>query len=435
MLNTVYQLPLKLVNSCFMKKILIPLLFIVTILKNEAQSSVFVVVDSLLIKGNYQKALQLLENEKDKNTLVLEKTADIYQTIGNYNKAITTYSEALEIEEKSQLKIKLANVFSTLGYKNNAINLYEDVFKKDSSNLLVAYSLGKLYLKEMQPKSASELFRYLKTQDTLNPNYPYQLGKALALQRKKMQMGQSYLDAFNIDTLHLNSIYEVAKFFKTINVRDSSRLFIEKGLQIDSTNINFLQLKANDQYFSKEFKETIETLNKLEALKFKSVSTYEMYGMSYFNLEQIDSAEVYFKKALKLDRQNPKILYRMATLAYQKKDFKIAELYAFQAIMYSKPELDKEYMLLGIIAKEQKDYKKAVRFFDEAVKNNYNNEDALFELAFASDKYYEDEKIALKHYEKFIERFKNKNPELTKYANGRIKEIRKKYFIEGVIVE
>lgn len=49
-----------------MKKILIPLLFIVAILKTEAQSSVFVVVDSLLIKGNYQKALQLLENEKDK---------------------------------------------------------------------------------------------------------------------------------------------------------------------------------------------------------------------------------------------------------------------------------------------------------------------------------------------------------------------------------
>ncbi|UMB55417.1 hypothetical protein MKD41_08070 [Lutibacter sp. A64] len=418
-----------------MKKILIPLLFIVAILKTEAQSSVFVVVDSLLIKGNYQKALKLLENEKDKNTRVLEKTADIYQTIGNYNKAITTYSEALEIEEKNQLKIKLANVFSTLGYKNKAINLYEDVFKKDSSNLLVAYSLGKLYLKEMKPKRASELFRYLKTQDTLNPNYPYQLGKALALQRKKMQMGQSYLDAFNIDTLHLNSIYEVAKFFKTINVRDSSRLFIEKGLQIDSTNINFLQLKANDQYFSKEFEETIETLNKLEALNYKSVNTYEMFGMSYFNLKQIDSAEVYFKKALKLDRMNPKILYRMATLAYQKKDFKMAELYIFQAIMYSKPELDKEYMLLGIIAKEQKDYKKAVRFFDEAVKNNYNNEDALFELAFASDMYYEDKKIALKHYEKFIERFKSKNPELTKYANGRIKEIRKKYFIEGVIVE
>lgn len=420
-----------------MKKIIIPLLLILAVIKTEAQSSVFAVVDSLLQVGKYQKALQLLETENNQNAIIYEKTGDIYQTIGNYNKAIANYSKAIEIEPKSNPKIKLANVYATLGYKQKAIDLYEAVFKKDSSNLLVAYSLGKLYLKEMKPKSAAKIFRYLNIQDTLNPNYPYQLGKALALQgRKKMlSMGQSYIDAYTIDTLHLNSIYEVAKFFKTINVRDTSRIFIEKGLKIDSTNINFLQLKANDQYFGKEFEEAIVTLRKLEELKFKSINTYEMYGMSYFNLEQIDSAEVYFKKALKLDRQNPKILYRLGTIEYQKDNFKPAELYTLQAIMYSKPDLDKEYMLLGIIAKDELDFKRAVTYFEEAVKNNRNNVDALFQLAFTADSYYEDKKIALNYYERFIDRFESKSPKLTKYASDRIKEIRKQYFIEGEIVD
>ena len=418
-----------------MKKILIPLLFLVAVLKTEAQSSVFTVVDSLLIKGNYQKALILLEETKDKNPLVLEKTADIYQTIGNYNKAISFYSKALEIEPKSQLKLKLANVFATIGYKDKAIDLYEDVFKKDSSNLLVAHNLGKLYLRELKPKSAEQLFRYLKNQDTLNPNYPYQLGKALGLQRKKLQMGQSYIDAFTIDTLHLNSIYEVAKFFKTINVRDTSRIFIEKGLKIDSTNINFLQLKANDQYFEKEFEEALVTLKMLETLKFRSINTYEMFGMSYFNLEKIDSAEIYFKKALKMDSKNPKILYRLATLEYQRENFKIARLLAMQSIMYSKPDHDKQYMLLGIMAKNEFNYKSAVNYFDEAVKNNSTNVDALFELAFAADSYYEDKKIALKYYERFIEIFESKNLKLSKYASERIKQLRKQLFMDGVIVD
>jgi len=418
-----------------MKKILIPLLFLVAVLKTEAQSSVFTVVDSLLIKGNYQKALILLEETKDKNPLALEKTADIYQTIGNYNKAISFYSKALEIEPKSQLKLKLANVFATIGYKDKAIDLYEDVFKKDSSNLLVAHNLGKLYLRELKPKSAEQLFRYLKNQDTLNPNYPYQLGKALGLQRKKLQMGQSYIDAFTIDTLHLNSIYEVAKFFKTINVRDTSRIFIEKGLKIDSTNINFLQLKANDQYFEKEFEEALVTLKMLETLKFRSINTYEMFGMSYFNLEKIDSAEIYFKKALKMDSKNPKILYRLATLEYQRENFKIARLLAMQSIMYSKPDHDKQYMLLGIMAKNEFNYKSAVNYFDEAVKNNSTNVDALFELAFAADSYYEDKKIALKYYERFIEIFESKNLKLSKYASERIKQLRKQLFMDGVIVD
>ncbi|MEX1381842.1 hypothetical protein, partial [Lutibacter sp.] len=304
-----------------------------------------------------------------------------------------------------------------------------------SSNLLVAHNLGKLYLRELKPKSAEQLFRYLKTQDTLNPNYPYQLGKALGLQRKKLQMGQSYIDAFTIDTLHLNSIYEVAKFFKTINVRDTSRIFIEKGLKIDSTNINFLQLKANEQYFEKEFEEALVTLKKLEALKFKSINTYEMYGMSYFNLEHIDSAEIYFKKALRMDRKNPKILYRLATLEYQRENFKMAKLLAMQSLMYSKPDHDKQYMLLGIMAKKEFEYKSAVNFFDEAVKNNSNNVDALFELAFSTDSYFEDKKMALRYYERFIERFESKNPKLSKYASERVKQLRKQLFIEGVIVD
>jgi tetratricopeptide (TPR) repeat protein len=212
-------------------------------------------------------------------------------------------------------------------------------------------------------------------------------------------------------------------------------MFIERGLKIDSTNINFLQLKANDQYFEKEFEEAIVTLKKLEDLQFKSVNTYEMYGMSYFNLEQIDSAEVYFKKALRLDRQNPKILYRLGTIEFARKDFRKARFYTNQAIIYSKPDLDKQYMLMGIMAKEELDLKMAINYFEKAYTNNRSNLDALFELAFASDGYYKDKKIALQYYERFVERISDKSPKLKTFATDRIKEIRKKFFIDGVIVD
>lgn len=74
-------------------------------------------------------------------------------------------------------------------------------------------------------------------------------------------------------------------------------------------------------------------------------------------------------------------------------------------------------------------------FFKEAVKYNSNNVNALFQLAVASDSYYEDKKIALNHYQKFIGRFENKNKKLTSYADSRVKAIRKQYFIKCEIVE
>lgn len=418
-----------------MKKIFVILLLLIVALKTEAQTSVFTVIDELLLNGNYQEALVLLEKEQPKTIEVLDKTASIYQTIGNYTKAIEFYQKALEIEENELMKVKLGQVYNAAGLTSKTILIYEEIIEKDTSNLLVANSLGKLYLAKNQPKRAEKIYRYLKKKDSLNPNYPFQLAESLSKQNKELEMGQSYLDAYNLDTLHIKSMYELAKFFKTLRIRDSSMLFIDKGLKIDSSNINFLQLKANELYFSKDFKGALKYLNVLDSLNFKSVNTYEMFGMCYLNLKEYERSEIYFRNALKIDNSDPKIWYRLGTLYYEQENYKPAEMFLTQSIIKAKPDIDKQYMLLGIISKEQNNLKAAINYFNEAFKNNYSNYNALFQLAFASDTYYKDKKIALKQYQKYIERFESRDKEMTFFVIQRIKDIKKQYFIEGEIVE
>jgi len=418
-----------------MKKIIVTLIVLMLALKTEAQSSVFISVDSLLLKGNYQEALVQLENEHDKTVSIYAKIASIYQSIGDFNQAIQFYEKAFAIEQREDLNVKLGVVYNLAGFSSKAISIYEDIIKRDTSNLLVANSLGKLYLAKNKAKRAEKIYRFLIKKDTLNPNYSYQLAKSLAKQSKKLAMGQSYLDAFNKDTLHIKSIYQLAKFFKELKYKDSTMLFINKGLKIDSINVNFLQLKANVLYFSKNFKGAITYLNKLDSLNFSSLNTYEMYGMCYLNLKDTNLAEKYFLKALRLERNNSKILYRVGALYYEKKDFKLAQFYLIQSIMYGRADLDKQFLLSGTIAKEELNLKVAITFFKEAVKYNRNNVNALFQLALTSDTYYKDKKIAYKYYQDFTQRFEGKNKELTLYANNRIKEIKKEYFIKGEIVE
>ena len=418
-----------------MKKIIVTLIILMLALKTEAQSSVFTVVDKLLLSGNYQEALALLENQQPKTIEIYGKIASIYTSVGNYTKAIKNYTKALTIEENIRLKVKLGQVYNTAGLNSKAISIYEDIIEKDTSNLLVANSLGKLYLARNNPKQAEQLYRFLKRKDSLNPNYPFQLAEALSKQGKKLKMGQSYLDAYNLDTLHIKSIYKLARFFKTLRLRDSTMLFIDKGLAIDSTSINFLQLKANELYFSKEFKKAIKYLTKLSSLHFKSVNTFEMFGMCYLNLKEYDSVETYYRKALKLERNNPEILYRLGALYYKQEKIKLARLYLMQSIMFGKGDLDKQYFLSGVIDKEENKLKMAINYFDKAVKNNRNNYKALFQLALTSDIYYKDKKIAYKHYTRFVSQFESKDPEMTLYAITRQKEIKKQYFLEGEIVD
>lgn len=95
-------------------------------------------------------------------------------------------------------------------------------------------------------------------------------------------------------------------------------------MKIDSLNRNFLQLKSNHLYFEKKFEKDLTYLNKLASINHNSIKTYEMFGMCHFNLKRLDSAKVYFEKALKIERNNPTILYRLSILFYEKKKMKKA---------------------------------------------------------------------------------------------------------------
>jgi len=212
-------------------------------------------------------------------------------------------------------------------------------------------------------------------------------------------------------------------------------LFIDKGLKIDNTNVNFIQLKASELYYSKKFRKSLNFLNRLDSLGFKSVNTYQMVGMCYYNLKEYNLAGKYYKKALKLDRTNPKILYRLGTLYYEQEKIKLAKIYLFQSIMFGKGDLDKQYFLSGVIANEENNLKLALRLFEDSYTNNSDNYKALFQWALASDVYYKNKKIGLQLYKKYLHRFKNKDKEMTAYVVNRIKEIKKQYFVDGEIVD
>ena len=91
--------------------------------------------------------------------------------------------------------------------------------------------------------------------------------------------------------------------------------------------------------------------------------------------------------------------------------------------------------MLGIIFKEENDLEEAIYYFEKAFKNNPNRYRVLYDLALAEDDYYEDKKIAAKHYQKYLDKFEFKNKELTDIVKYRIKEIKTALFLEGEKIE
>lgn len=414
-------------------------LFIILFLifKIEAQTSVLSIADSLYQYGNYKDALKELEKVKPPTYNILIKQASIYQKTNNYSKAIDLYTRALQKKESLKIKRELGNSYLAQGNANKTIDIYEEILEKDTTNLLLKFDLAKLYTKEYRKNDAIPLLEALIKADSLNPGYYYELGK---IYKNKgalgfMKSGNYFLDTYRRDSTHLKSIYELSKFYEQLKFKDSTTIFIDKGLRINPKSINFNQLKAKEAYGNKDYQTTLIYLKILEELQFKTIFTYKLFGLTYMKLEDYDNAEKYFKKALKKNYSDASLHYNMGILKKLQGDLKAAEMNFMISIMNLKPDVYKQYYEIGLINLEQNKLQKSVANFKKSYENNSNNYYALFQLALASDDFYKDKTIALKHFENYIKRFDSKDKDMTAYATKRLREMKKEFFMEGVKIE
>ena len=149
---------------------------------------------------------------------------------------------------------------------------------------------------ERKVRKSIKLFTELSEQDPKNPNYHYYLG--LAYDKVKKDPSVGFLKAFELDSMHLKSIYRLAKFYDDIDVKDSASIFIDKGLKINPESINFNQLKAKDAYYNKDYEVSLTHLERLDTvLNFKTLFTYKLFGLIYLKLEDYKQAENLFFKS------------------------------------------------------------------------------------------------------------------------------------------
>ncbi|MHB0754662.1 tetratricopeptide repeat protein [Polaribacter sp. M15] len=410
------------------KKILFILLF--AIVKVEAQTSTFSVADSLFAKGRYKLALQELD-AKGASFLSNYKKAVIYESIDNYKKAAYFLEKAITFKDDEKAKLKLAKNYRALKLSKKAIPIYEEILAKDSLNLVLQYQLGKLYIINRKAIKAEKTFQYLISQDESNANYSYHLGLAYALQGKRDPMINSFITTYIKDTTHFNAIARLAKSFNTLKDRDSTQLFVSKGLALNKNHIDLNKLKINQLYRDKNYKEAIPYLLHLDTIDRKDTYSISMLGRVYFKMDSLDKAKKYFKKLSFKDREDFKANTYLGHIAMIEKEYRSAMFNYMMATYKGKDKRDEEYLGLGTMFLATNKPKQAINAFQEAFKENRRNYKALYQLAKTSDDYYKDKKIAYKHYINYIETFYDKDDVITAFVKRRIKDIKKAYFMKG----
>lgn len=327
--------------------------------------------------------------------------ADDYYALGNYSKAI---QHLKQLPESKEQQLKLAKSYEHIGNFKQALTYYETVFNANPEDQFVAFDYAKLLLKTANNSQASEILLSLMKIDSLNPNFPYQLG--FINEQSKDSLAYHYFEkAYQLDSNFIPAALKiVSEKIRTRNFKQASTL-LNQILAIDDTHFQAWNLKALNHFYEEDYHKAIEAYNKLLALNRPSENVHQKLGFCYARTMRYEKAIDHYTIAInEFDDKNPQTHYEIAqaysALFYLDK----AERHFEIAMLLKEPQLENEYMGLYSVYTRQKNFKKAFETIKEASEKYPESELFTYRLAVAADNYFKDKNSVLKLYEDYLKK-------------------------------
>ena len=377
-----------------MKQTLLILIVLIS-LKTEAQSSVLSVADSLYMMGNYTKAIETYSQHPVKED-TFEGIARSYLALGNYDEALVYYDRA---------------------------------YNNDEENMLLKYDYAKLLAKMKRYEKAARFFSELIDVDYKNPNFHYELGAVLEKTADSLGKAQNrFHSAYELDNTHQKAIYKIARFHLVKRHHELVDKYVDQGLKSYANNKELISLKAQNFYWQEMYDDAAVWFQKLIDLGESSQFLHEKLSFCYMRIYDNKNAKIHCEKALKYEPKNPTNLYILGQIYQQEQDYVNAEKYFKKALEILDSTLDAEYTKLAMVLNFQDKYEEAIKTLQKAINENPKNIQAQFFMLTTKSAYYQDLDEKIKLHEEFI----NKFPEgwYTKHVKQLLVKLKEEKFMQ-----
>lgn len=348
--------------------------------------------------------------------------ADSLFNLGNYSRAIGIYKQNSQHHEVSQ---KLALSYQALGNYQKALQYYDEAVKGNPDNLVIRYEQAKLLRSLKKYDEAKKGFQALIDKDSANPNFYFEMGKLAELTGDSLAINY-FNKTYNLDPSHQKAIYKIARFKLVKRKHIESNEYVDKGLNLYSENVELISLKAQNFYWMQDYEKAIFWFEKLIALGEKSELIYEKLSISQAENYNYEKAIAYRKKALMYNPENADAHYAIGIYYEYLHKFDKAEEHVALAISYKDIKLSDEYQKLGVLLNRQKKYAQAIEAFKKSLKEDPTNMSSDFFMAMSKDQYYEDIDARIKVFKDLESKYSD-SPFAT-FASRRLEELREEKF-------
>lgn len=339
--------------------------------------------------------------------------ADSLYAVGDYAKAISAYQGESSISAKSYYKIGAA--YQSTGNIHRALQNFKQALEQDSTLVLAALHYGKLLRHTHQNNKADSLFSNLVIRYPGNPNFHYQLGLVLK-QKEDSTSIEQFQKTLQLDPNHQKALYRCAVYNFRQREFDNVEVLCGQALKTFPENKNIQHLLMKNAYAVKDYETTTKRGEKLIDKGYAGKGDYKKLGYAYYQLQELDKAILAFKTLMELDKTNLEVYYNLGLLYNLKGNYKEAKKYIALSISYKKQGLGEQYQTLAMSYKGLRKYRKAMRFFKLALKENPDLYRAQYELAVCADNYYADLSVPLNYYKSVVNKFEA-TPEAARFID------------------
>lgn len=361
-------------------------------LKAGAQTPALAVSDSLYAVGNYQEAVNRLQNISPKPEKIL---------------------------------LKLAKAQKANGQLNQALFNYKKVLVENPGRIITAIDYGELLVDTGNLKSADSLFKGLIDQYPNNASFQYRMGLIKEKQQDKMAEHYFY-KTIGLDSFHQAALYKISKLELQRKRIGNAIKLSSKGLEKNPNNPSLLSILGQAYSANAQYKKAIPVFEKLIELNRDSEFIFSRLGFAYLRMGDLKKAKENFIKALEFNDRNYTNHFNLGKIYTRLRDYKKSEQHILMAILLKKLPVDAEFLSLGITYKKQENFKDALLYFNKALEENPENERALIEKALAADAYYKDKQMVLGYYQAYIDKYESiGNSQMLGLAKYRISDLKK----------
>lgn len=290
--------------------------------------------------------------------------------------------------------------------------------KKDSINKRALSQLASLYEQEQNTPKAIKYYTKLTKQYSDNPIYFRKLAKQYQGAGLKRDAIKYYQKAFAMnpkDQLTIKGLAELYLLEKELELADT---LLWSGLANDSSNIHFNLLIANSKYRQKVYDSTVYYMEIIRGKYDFRPHQNKMLGYAYLQVDSLDKSIRYLTKAIN-DPGTKEYAHYNLGVAYEKKDDMEYALHHYNEAVKAgiSKDVDLYHRNVARLYSREEKLKEAIPHYKDAYK--YGQDPLiLFYLARASDVYYKDKSIALRHYKNFIKSAYD-HPEYIEYSKER----------------